>query len=263
MPLFRLSDRIEFPPAWLARSDGLLCIGGDLEPQRLVLAYKNGIFPWFSSNEPILWWSPDPRLVLYPKDIRVSRSLKKKIKKNIFEIRINTAFEQTIKACSQPRQNKEEGTWLIDGMIEAYTDLHKMGFAHSVEAWFEGCLVGGLYGISIGRSFFGESMFSRKPDASKIALVALAKHLAAYHFDLIDCQVTTDHLLSMGATEIPRDNFLDTLSHSIDAKVPANVWAHGQRLDPEYNQPSTRDSAPHPNFKPILQENTDETMPLK
>ncbi|MCG8635024.1 MAG: leucyl/phenylalanyl-tRNA--protein transferase [Desulfobacterales bacterium] len=233
MPLFRLSDRIEFPPAWLARSDGLLCIGGDLEPRRLVLAYKNGIFPWFSSNEPILWWSPDPRLVIYPNDIRVSRSLKKKIRKNIFEIRVNTAFEQTIRACSQPRQNKEEGTWLIDGMIEAYIALHKMGYAHSVETWFEGCLVGGLYGISIGRSFFGESMFSRKADASKIALVALAGHLADHDFDIIDCQVTTDHLLSMGAVEIPRDSFLEVIGHSIDAQIPAGVWTCDQILDPE------------------------------
>ena len=232
MPLFRLSDRIEFPPAWLARSDGLLCIGGDLSPDRLVLAYKNGIFPWFSASEPILWWSPDPRLVLFPTEIRVSRSLNKKIRKQTFDIRMNTAFEEVIHACSLPRRNKEEGTWLIDGMIEAYIELHRMGYAHSVEAWIEGELVGGLYGISIGRSFFGESMFSRTADASKTALVALARHLERYGFDMIDCQVTTDHLLRMGAVEITRDHFLDILAPSIDAQVPEEIWHPGQRLDP-------------------------------
>lgn len=235
MPLFRLSERIEFPPAWLARSDGLLCIGGDLTPERLILAYKNGIFPWFSHNEPILWWSPDPRLVLAPSCIRISRSLNKKIKKTPFTIRLNTAFEETIIACAQPRQRKSEGTWLVDGMIEAYIILHKMGYAHSVEAWQEDSLVGGLYGISLGKSFFGESMFSRKADASKIALVALAGHLALYGFDMIDCQVTTDHLIKMGAGEMSRDNFLDILNRSVAAKVPREMWEPGQCLTPVLN----------------------------
>ncbi|MCG8684324.1 MAG: leucyl/phenylalanyl-tRNA--protein transferase [Desulfobacterales bacterium] len=232
MPLFRLSDRIEFPPAWLARSDGLLCIGGDLEPQRLILAYRNGIFPWFSNNEPILWWSPDPRLVLDPSDVKISRSLKKKIRKASFSIKINTAFEQTIIACSQPRQNKDEGTWLVDEMIEAYIMLHKMGYAHSVEAWQDGCLAGGLYGVSIGKSFFGESMFSKVPDASKVALVALAEYLDLHEFDMIDCQVTTDHLLRMGAKEISRDNFIDILNRSVKAQVPENIWSSGRKLVP-------------------------------
>ena len=234
MPLFRLSDRIEFPPAWLARSDGLLCIGGDLSSERLVLAYKNGIFPWFSASEPILWWSPDPRLVLFPGDIRVSRSLGKKIKKNMFQIRVNTAFEQVIKACSKPRYNRDEGTgtWLVDEMIDAYTELHRAGFAHSVEAWYNNKLAGGLYGVSIGRAFFGESMFSRMTDASKTALVALAKHLEYSGFDMIDCQVTTDHLLRMGAVEIPRDHFLDILAHSIAPREADNVWHPGIELDP-------------------------------
>ncbi len=232
MPLFRLSDRIEFPPAWLARSDGLLCVGGDLEPQRLILAYRNGIFPWFSNNEPILWWSPDPRLILDPSDVKISRSLKKKIRKASFSIKINTAFEQTIIACSQPRQNKDDGTWLVDEMIEAYIMLHKMGYAHSVEAWQDGCLAGGLYGVSIGKSFFGESMFSKVPDASKVALVALAEHLDLHEFDMIDCQVTTDHLLRMGAKEISRDNFIDILNRSVKAQVPENIWSPGRKLVP-------------------------------
>jgi leucyl/phenylalanyl-tRNA--protein transferase len=235
MPLFRLSEQIDFPPAWLARSDGLLCIGGDLCPERLILAYQSGIFPWFSHNEPILWWSPDPRLILHPSEIRISRSLRKKIRKNPFTIKINTAFRQTIEACSKPRQNKDEGTWLVDEMIEAYISLHQMGYAHSLEAWYEDCLVGGLYGISIGKSFFGESMFSRKPDASKVALVALAAHLDQHQFDLIDCQVTTEHLLSMGAKEIPRDHFLEILNRSIAAKVQDDVWTQGRCLDPRPN----------------------------
>lgn len=227
MPLFRLSDQIEFPPAWLARSDGLLCIGGDLNPDRLLLAYKMGIFPWFSENEPILWWSPDPRLILYPNQIKVSRSLKKKLRKHPFDIRINTAFEQVITACAQPRKEKDEGTWLIPEMIEAYSVLHYMGRAHSVEAWQENRLVGGLYGICMGSAFFGESMFSWEPDASKICLVTLAAHLAHHGFDFIDCQVTTDHLLSMGAVEIPRDRFLDSLEAALERKLPEEIWQRG------------------------------------
>lgn len=232
MPLFRLSHRIEFPPAWLARSDGLLCIGGDLSTDRLVLAYQNGIFPWFSASEPILWWSPDPRLVLFPSDVRISRSLNKKIRKQVFEVRVNTAFDQVIHACSEPRRNKNEGTWLIDGMIEAYIELHRQGYAHSVEAWCDGRLAGGLYGVSMGRSFFGESMFSRNTDASKIALVALAGHLEQYGFDVIDCQVTTDHLVRMGAVEISRDHFLEIITRSVDAPVPEEVWTGGRQLHP-------------------------------
>ncbi len=230
MPLFRLSERMAFPPAWLARSDGLLCIGGDLSPQRLILAYENGIFPWFSHGEPILWWSPDPRLVLIPSEIRVSRSLKKKIRKHPFDIRLNTAFEPTIMACAQPRPGKDQGTWLVDEMIEAYIALHHMGVAHSIEAWEGNSLVGGLYGVSLGRSFFGESMFSRKPDASKLCLVALAHHLENYKFDMIDCQVTSDHLVRMGARELSQKAFLTILNRSIRFPVPDGIWCSGQDL---------------------------------
>ncbi|WP_321492308.1 leucyl/phenylalanyl-tRNA--protein transferase [uncultured Desulfobacter sp.] len=225
-----MSESIEFPPAWLARSDGLLCIGGDLCAKRLILAYRNGIFPWFSDCEPILWWSPDPRLVLFPSRIRVSKSLKKTIRKACFSIRINTAFEQTIVACSQPRQNKPEGTWLVNEMIDAYITLHKMGFAHSVEAWQGDRLVGGLYGICMGKTFFGESMFSLVPDASKVALVALAQELDSQGFGMIDCQVTSGHLLRMGAQEITRDLFLDILKHSLDKDVPGSLWQAGRHL---------------------------------
>jgi len=228
MPLFRLSEKLDFPPAWLARSDGLLCIGGDLSPERLLLAYKNGIFPWFSKDEPFLWWSPDPRLVLLPDGVNISKSLKKKIRKEIFTIKVDTAFEQTILSCAKPR--KEEGTWLVEEMIDAYIDLHKQGYAHSIETWKNDKLVGGLYGVCIGGSFFGESMFSFESDTSKIALVALANHLKKNHFDLIDCQVTTRHLLSMGAVEISRNSFLDIITDSIKRKNIKNIWNTSENL---------------------------------
>ena len=215
---------MEFPPAWLARSDGLLCIGGDLSCERLLLAYQNGIFPWFSENEPILWWSPDPRLVLFPSQIKISRSLRKKIRKNIFQITFDQAFEPTIRACAKPRKHGQEGTWLVEEMVDAYIALHKMGYAHSVETWYQGDLVGGLYGISMGCSFFGESMFSRKSDASKVALAALAAHLQNHGVDLIDCQVTTAHLCQMGAVEISRQRFLDILHRSILRKPASGLW---------------------------------------
>lgn len=223
MPIFRLSDRLEFPPAWLARSDGLLCVGGDLSVQRLLLAYESGIFPWFSKDEPILWWSPDPRLILFPKDINVSKSLKKKIKKPGYTVKIDTAFEQTILSCARPRKNEQAGTWLVDEMVTSYINLHRLGYAHSIETWKDNTLVGGLYGVCLGKTFFGESMFSFDSDASKIALVALAKHLQNHNFDLIDCQVKTNHLVSMGAIEVPRNFFLELIFESVK-KEDINTW---------------------------------------
>lgn len=231
MSLFRLSKRLDFPPAFLAKSDGLLCIGGDLSPDRLILAYENGIFPWFSKTEPILWWSPDPRLVLFPKKVKISRSLLKKIKKKPVEIRINTAFRQTILSCARPRKNEDEWTWLGEEMIKAYITLHEMGYAHSIETWKNDVLVGGLYGVSIGGSFFGESMFSFDTDASKIALVALSRYLDKHGFDLIDCQVTTDHLLTMGATKISRNSFLDILEKSIKRNNITDIWKSDIKLE--------------------------------
>jgi leucyl/phenylalanyl-tRNA--protein transferase len=227
MPLFRLSERLDFPPAWLARSDGLLCIGGDLSAQRILLAYEKGIFPWFSENEPILWWSPDPRLVLFPEDIKVSRSLKKTIKKNIFHLTMDHAFEETILSCAKPRRKEYAGTWLVEEMIDAYIQLHRLGYAHSIETWKDDRLVGGLYGICLGGIFFGESMFSVEDDASKTALTALARHLEQHRFDLIDCQVTTNHLLSMGATEISRNTYLDIIQRSIQRTDLRNAWRPG------------------------------------
>lgn len=219
-----LSNGIAFPPAQLARYDGLLCVGGDLSYLRIMNAYQNGIFPWFSAGEPILWWSPDPRLVLYPDHIKISKSLKKKIRKGIFTITMDTAFSKVIQECADSRIEAGIDTWLVDGMIEAYIELHHRGYAHSVEAWQGEELVGGLYGISLGRSFFGESMFSRVSDASKTALAALCTHVKALKFDLIDCQVTTPHLISMGAEEIPRNEFLKQIRASMEKESVKGRW---------------------------------------
>jgi len=215
MPIFKLSSKLEFPPPSLAEPNGLLCVGGDLSTERLLLAYSCGIFPWFSDDEPILWWSSDPRLVLYPKNIKISKSLKKKIKKQEFTLTLDKAFEDVILACSSIRTNNSEETWLVNEMIHAYTKLHHEGFAHSVECWQDGMLAGGLYGISLGGCFFGESMFSHVRDASKVALVKLSNYLMQLGFDLIDCQVTTNHLISMGSVEISRQQFLRKLKKSL------------------------------------------------
>ena len=207
MTIFLLSDKIAFPPQHLAEKEGLLAIGGDLSEKRLLLAYQMGIFPWYSHNEPIMWWSPDPRLVLYPQEFKISRSLKKVINRNTFTLKIDTAFDDVIQACAGVRRKKQDGTWIVDDMITAYHKLHNAGFAHSFEAWKDDILVGGLYGVSLGRCFFGESMFSCQSNASKVALVFLVEFLQQRSFELIDCQVTTEHLLSVGAREIPRKRF--------------------------------------------------------
>ncbi len=224
MTVFALSEKIEFPPAYLADFSGLLCVGGDLSCERILCAYKNGIFPWFSEDEPVLWWSPDPRLVLFPQDIKISKSLKKKIKKHYFDITLDEAFQEVIHACAFTRTKNNQETWLVDDMIEAYTLLHKNGYAHSVEAWKDGKLAGGLYGISLGGVFFGESMFTLVSDASKTALAALSQYLEKLKFDFIDCQVTTKHLLSMGAVEISRKNFLKKLRLSLKKKDYTGKW---------------------------------------
>ncbi len=226
MPLFRLSEKIEFPPAWFARSDGLLCIGGDLSYQRLLLAYKRGIFPWFSRKEPILWWSPDPRMVIFPQEIHISKNLNKVLKKGVFVTTINQAFEQVIHACACPRGPDNDGTWLIDEMIHAYTELHYRGVAHSVETWKNDHLVGGLYGICLGGVFFGESMFSRIDNASKVALAALAAHLKKAGADVIDCQIATNHLASMGGVEISRARFLKIIDESVKRTDMTDIWHH-------------------------------------
>jgi leucyl/phenylalanyl-tRNA--protein transferase len=224
--VFLLSNKIIFPPPHLAGSDGLLAIGGDLSKERLLLAYRMGIFPWFSDDEPIIWWSPDPRLVLYPKDIRVSKSLKKIINKNIFKVTIDSSFEQTISLCANIRLQKNEGTWLGEDMIEAYCNLHEAGYAHSVEAWHDGELAGGLYGVSLGKCFFGESMFTRISNASKVAFIALVEYLKTLSFDMIDCQLATEHLKNFGAREIPRSVFLKQLNESLKARTKKGRWVY-------------------------------------
>jgi leucyl/phenylalanyl-tRNA--protein transferase len=225
MPVYLLSDDLVFPSPQLAPKEGLLAVGGDLSRERLLLAYRMGIFPWYSRCEPILWWSPDPRLVLYPGELRISRSLQKTIKKDLFRVTLDQAFEAVITACAQSRTSADEGTWIVEEMIDAYCNLHESGFAHSVEAWREDELVGGLYGVSLGRCFFGESMFTHISNASKVAFVALVKHLQALNFDLIDCQVTTPHLLRFGAREIPRARYLSELDKSLKPSTLKGQWS--------------------------------------
>ena len=186
----------------LDEPNGLLAMGGDLSPERLLYAYRHGIFPWFSSGQPILWWSPNPRMVLIPSELKVSRSLRRTLKRSAFEIRINTAFRDVMRACAEPRVG-QDGTWIVPQMLSAYAGLNELGHAHSVEAWCEDALVGGLYGVAMGQVFFGESMFTRAPDASKVALHALC----ALGFELIDCQLPTAHLSRLGARLMARDDF--------------------------------------------------------
>ncbi len=211
MPLFCLTEELIFPDPNLASDEGLLAIGGDLSPERLLLAYLIGVFPWYGQGEPILWWSPDPRCVLFPAEVYVSRRLERTLKQKRFTVTCNRAFDRVVCACAEVRNESGEETWLVPEMQAAYRRLHALGLAHSVEAWREGELVGGLYGVAFGRFFFGESMFHYATDASKVCLVSLARTLAAMDFLLFDCQVPNPHLLRMGARTIPRQEFLERL----------------------------------------------------
>jgi leucyl/phenylalanyl-tRNA--protein transferase len=215
-----------FPPVSkaLEHPNGLLCAGGDLSPGRLLEAYRHGIFPWFGEGDPILWWSPDPRMVLFPGELRVSRSLRKRLRQGDYETRVDTAFREVMEACAEPRGG-QRGTWIVPDMVEAYTKLHEMGFAHSVESWRDGELAGGLYGIALGDVFFGESMFAREVDASKVALARLAQRLAAAGCRVIDCQQATAHLASLGAREIPRAAFAQLLAESIQYRSRGERWS--------------------------------------
>ncbi|MHB9100792.1 MAG: leucyl/phenylalanyl-tRNA--protein transferase [Sulfuricella sp.] len=219
-----LDNDTPFPPlaSALREPNGLLAAGGDLSPQRLIEAYTRGIFPWFNPGEPILWWSPDPRMVLFPAELKISRSLRKTLKKHDFELRVDTAFREVMAACAEPRDG--QGTWITPEMIDAYSELHRMGLAHSVETWVEGKLAGGLYGISVGRMFYGESMFSRQADASKIAFVHLVRQLERWSFGMIDCQMKTAHLASLGAREIPRAEFSQKLSELVNFPGINGAW---------------------------------------
>jgi leucyl/phenylalanyl-tRNA--protein transferase len=206
------SDPARFPdPGYaLEEPNGLLAVGGDLSPARLLNAYRQGIFPWYSDEQPILWWSPNPRAVLFPDKLKISRSLRKNLRKRAFHVTLDTDFTSVIQACSEPRDDSD-GTWITDEMKQAYIQLHRIGFAHSVECWEGDELVGGLYGVSMGKVFFGESMFSRRSDASKIGFAHLVEQLKEWEFGLIDCQVHSSHLASLGAEDVPRGEFLELL----------------------------------------------------
>ncbi len=219
-----LLHNLSFPPVThaLRSPNGLLAAGGDLSTSRLLEAYRHGIFPWFSEGEPILWWSPDPRMVLFPNEFRISHSLRKTLLKKEYEVRTDTAFAQVMRSCAAPREG-HTGTWIHEEMIAAYCELHRMGYAHSVETWIGGKLAGGLYGMSIGRMFYGESMFSFKTDASKIAISHLAAQLSRWNFGMIDCQMNTPHLASLGAREIPRKEFIARLQDLINY-APVTTW---------------------------------------
>lgn len=225
MTIFLLDQENDaFPPPRLADPSGLLAVGGDLSVTRLVAAYSSGIFPWSSEGQPVLWWSPDPRLVLYPAALKISKSLGRAIKRRPFAMRSDTAFGEVITACATVKRKGAEGTWITAEMIEAYGALHQVGLAHSVEAWDGGELAGGLYGVALGRCFFGESMFTRISDAAKMALVYLVRFLVHHRFQLIDCQMTTGNLLRFGAEEIPRRRFLQELTAALAGPTLQGPW---------------------------------------
>jgi leucyl/phenylalanyl-tRNA--protein transferase len=208
-----LSEDPVFPPVSTALSEpnGLLAAGGDLSPERLLAAYRRGVFPWYAAGDPILWWSPDPRMVLFPAELKISRSLAKVLRNQDYEVRLDTDFAAVIGACASTPRDGQPGTWITAEMQVAYARLHELGYAHSVETWMNGKLAGGLYGIALGRAFYGESMFARRRDASKIALAHLCEHLNRHEFGIIDCQMETSHLASLGARPIPRRDFIARL----------------------------------------------------
>ncbi len=230
MPVYALSRALVFPPPEKA-VDGLLAVGGDLSPERLLLAYRSGIFPWYSDDLPILWHSPDPRCVLRVDGLHVGRSLRRTLAKGVYTVRFDTAFERVIRACKKTPRPGQDGTWITGEMEQAYVELHRMGYAHSVEAWEGEELAGGLYGVALGRMFFGESMFAWKPDASKVALVELARKLAGWGFRIIDAQVATPHTLAMGAEEWPRARFLEVLRQEVSQPTRRGDWGAEPALE--------------------------------
>ncbi|RMH42571.1 MAG: leucyl/phenylalanyl-tRNA--protein transferase [Deltaproteobacteria bacterium] len=239
MPVFQLDERVVFPPPELADESGILAVGGDLRPERLLLAYANGIFPWPHEGLPLLWHSPDPRMVLEIGALHVPRSLRKRMRRGTYTVTLDTAFDEVIRRCADTPRPGQSGTWITPNMVEAYTELHHLGFAHSAEAWLDGQLAGGLYGVSLGGAFFGESMFAAAPDASKVAFVTLVDQLARWEFDLVDCQVHTDHLARFGATLWPRARYLERLRECLRKPTRRGAW----QIDPAL-RPSRADSAP-------------------
>lgn len=230
MPVYALTEDLAFPPPEFAGNDGLLAVGGDLSVRRLLLAYSAGIFPWYCEGQPILWWSPDPRLVLLPEELKVSRSLGKTIRRNVFEITLDEAFREVIASCARVHREEQGETWITGEMIDAYNELYRLGFAHSVESRREGRLVGGLYGVALGGVFFGESMFSTEADSSKVAFHALVREIRLRGIELIDCQVSTRHLKSLGAREIPRAEFLYRLQNALRRPITPGRWGPGGRV---------------------------------
>ncbi|HEX6004188.1 MAG TPA: leucyl/phenylalanyl-tRNA--protein transferase [Burkholderiales bacterium] len=214
-----------FPPVGgaLREPNGLLAAGADLSAERLIAAYRRGIFPWYSEGQPLLWWSPDPRMVLIPEELRISRSLRKRLRRRDYEVRADHAFRAVMRACAAPRAG-QWGTWITEEMMNAYDELHRRGCAHSVETWIDGRLAGGLYGVALGRAFYGESMFATVTDASKIAFAHLVRQLARWNFGLIDCQMRTAHLATLGAREIPRADFMRKLAELVNYPSGPPVW---------------------------------------
>jgi leucyl/phenylalanyl-tRNA--protein transferase len=225
MPISIWIRQFRFPDPRKADAEGLIAYGGDLHPERVLAAYAQGIFPWpYDATTPLLWFSPDPRMVLRPNELHVSRSLEKTLAKQPFDVRFDTAFEQVIHHCATIRRPTQKGTWITDAMIRAYCRLHDMGYAHSVEAWKDGELAGGLYGVSLGTAFFGESMFARQPNSSKVAFVHLARQLQDWDFRFVDCQIYTEHLARFGATAWPRTKFLKTLEKALGEPTRKGLW---------------------------------------
>jgi leucyl/phenylalanyl-tRNA--protein transferase len=226
-PVYRLGRALAFPDPRESHPSGLLAVGGDLSCERLLLAYSRGIFPWYSEGQPILWHSPDPRTVLLPGALHVSKSLERVLKRADYEVRLDTAFADVVRSCAEVPRPGQPGTWITPEMHDAYVALHERGYAHSAEAWRGGRLAGGLYGVSLGGAFFGESMFAKEADASKVAFATLVRQLARWSFDLVDCQVHTDHLARFGAVPWPRSRFLDALASSLGRETRCGAW----RLD--------------------------------
>lgn len=227
MPVYRLSEgSLDFPPAYLANWQGILAVGGDLSPERLLNAYQNGIFPWFNEDDPILWWSPDPRFVLFPDELKVAKSMRPYFNQGRFQVTLDQEFEQVMRNCQQTYREGQSGeTWITTDMLNAYVRLHQLGYAHSVEVWDRSNLVGGLYGLSLGKVFFGESMFSHVSNASKFGFITLVRKLINLGFNLIDCQQETEYLSSLGARPIPRIDFLKLLEKNESEPTLVGSWS--------------------------------------
>ena len=238
--MFRLHPHdFRFPPVERASPEGLLAVGGDLRPERLLEAYRHGIFPWYNESDPILWWSPDPRAVLFPEKLHVPRSLKRRLRSNLFTVTLDTSFRTVMEECAGPRpQYPEGGTWITDDMLDAYTRLHELGYAHSVETWLDNRLVGGVYGVALGGAFFAESMFTRVDDASKVALVRLVQQLQAWDFRLIDCQQASPHVMRFGAEAIPRSDFSNQLIEALRIPDRRGQWVFDEACDRERSRES-------------------------